>query len=193
METASKALNSDLNRSFALFAILMCIPFVLAGAAAAILFLVTLSSGTVTLSPFALLLLLPVILSTACLRTAAVLTCDLMLPRPLLQIDSAGILDRRLGCGLISWENVARIVSLDPQQAGCLVELHTPVHAKFTRMRAGALGIIWRLPPSTVYVAMQQAMGPRVSADELLSIARERGVSTSSRRISKITGRSIPA
>lgn len=193
METASKALNSDLNRLFALFVMLLCVPLLFAGAAAAILFMVMLSSGTVTANPVALLLLLPVILGIACMRIAAVLIGDLMLPGPLLQIDSAGIFDRRLQCGLISWKDVASIVSLDPQQAGCLVVLHKPVDAKFTRWRAGALGIIWRPPPSAVYVAMQQVMGPHVAADELLSMARGNGVSTSSRRISKITGRSIPA
>lgn len=192
MQTASKALNLDLNRPFALFAILLCVPIVFAGAGVAILFVMMLSAGTVTAGPVALVLLVPVILGGACAHVAAVAIGDLMLPRPILQINDAGILDRRLGCGVISWSNVASIVSLDPQQAGHLVEVHTPVHAKFTRMRAGALGIIWRLPPSTVYVAMQQAMGPHVAADVLLSIAREHGVSTSSRRISKITGRSIP-
>lgn len=192
METASNALNSDLNRPFALFAILMCLPAAFAGALAAILFVVMLFSGTVTADPVSLLLILPVTLGVACVRLASVLVNDLSLPSPLLRIDSAGILDRRLGCALIPWQNVSRIVSLDPQQSGFLVELNTPVHAKFTRMRAGALGVIWRLPPSTVYVAMQQAMGPHVAADDLLSIAQQHGVSTSSRRISKITGRSIP-
>ncbi|MCR6633461.1 hypothetical protein [Devosia sp.] len=192
MATVSKVLNSDLNRPFALFAILLCLPFALAGGAAAIFFVVMLFSGTVTAEPRSLLLLLPAILGGACVRLAGVLTRDLLLPSPLLQIDSAGILDRRLGCGLISWGNVSKIISLDPQQAGFLVEVHTPVNANFTRMRAGTLGIIWRLPPSTVYVAMQQAMGPHVATSDLLSIAREHGVPTSTLRISKITGRSIP-
>lgn len=193
VETAPKTLNSALNRPFVLFGIALCIPLVLLGAAAAIFFVVILSSGTVPESPVALLLLLLAIVGAACARIAAVSISDLMLPSPILQIDNAGILDRRLRCGLIPWENVARIVSLDPQQAGCLVELHNPVQAKFSRMRAGALGIIWRLPPSAVYVAMQQAMGPHVAFDELMSIAQEHGVAMSSRRISKITGRSVPA
>jgi hypothetical protein len=193
VENASRDLSSDLNRPVSIFGIACCISLIALGATATILFVVTLSSGAAMSIPVALLVLFSAGMAMACVRIASVSIGDLSLPRPILQIDNAGILDRRLGCGLISWDNVERIISLDPQQAGCIVEVKTPVHAKFSRMRAGALGVIWRLPHSSVYVAMQQAMGPHVGAKEILSIAREHGVSTSSRRISKLTGRSIPA
>lgn len=193
VENVSGKLTSDLNRPFALLGIALCIPLILLGAAAAVLLVVALSAGTMAENALALLLIVPAVLGFACVRVLAVTIGDLSLSRPLLEIDSLGILDRRLGCGLIPWENVARIISIDPQQAGFILELHTPVVAKFSRMRAGALGIVWRLPPSAVYVSMQQAMGPHVAAERLLSVARQHGVPASSRRIGKTTSRSIAA
>ncbi len=193
MESAPTKLTSDLNRPFAMFGIACCIPLIVVGAAATILLVGAIFSETAISVAIVLLVLFSAIIAIACARIALVSIGDLRLQRPLLQIDNAGILDRRLGCGLVAWDNVARIISLDPQQAGCLVELKTPVHAKFSRMRAGALGIIWRLPPSSVYIAMQEAMGPHVGAEEILSIARDHGVPTSSWKIGRMTGRSIRA
>jgi hypothetical protein len=187
----SGELRSDLKRPFALLSIALCLPIVLFGAAAAVILILLTSSGAFSFG--ALLILVPAVLALVCARILVVTISDLLLPSPLLRIDKEGIFDQRLGCGLIAWDNVARLTFLDPQQAGCLVELRTPVLAKFSRMRAGALGVIWRLPPSAVYIAMQEAVGPHIPFADIVSIAQQKGVPTATRRISKITGRLLDA
>ena len=190
MQGASRELSSDLNRPLVLLGIALCLPIVFLGAAAAILIVLSLSEA---LSFGVLLILVLPVLGLVCARIIVVAISDLLLPRPLLRIDREGIFDRRLGCGQIDWDNVTKLTSLDPHQAGCLVELRTPVRVNFSRMRAGTLGVIWRLPPSTAYIAMQQAMGPHIAFADIASIAQQKGVSTASRRISKITGRLLDA
>jgi hypothetical protein len=191
MQGASGELRSDLNRPFALFAIALCLPIIFLGAAAATILIVVIFSEGLSFGVL-LILVLPV-LGLVCARLLVVAVSDLLLPRPLLRIDEEGIFDRRLGCDLIAWDNVTRVTSLDPQQAGCLVELRTPVRAKFSRMRAGTIGVIWRLPPSAVYISMQKAMGPHIAFADIVSIAQQKGVPTAARRISKLTGRLLDA
>lgn len=101
---------------------------------------------------------------------------DLLLPRPLLVIDDEGILDRRLDCGIIAWSEIEAIHALHPIAAGLLIRLAHPKRAKFSPLRPGTLGVIWKLPPSTVYVSMQSALGPHIAIDDIEKIANTHGV-----------------
>lgn len=127
-------------------------------------------------------------------RVALVVRSDLMLPRPLLQIDDAGILDQRLGCGLIPWPNIAKITSLGPVYgpSSLLLKLRTPMDANFSRFRAGAFGLVCRVPKSKVLVAMHWRTGPQINADKVFAIAKQHGVVTAVWGMSVWTGRLIP-
>lgn len=127
-------------------------------------------------------------------RVALVVRSDLMLPRPLLQIDDAGILDQRLGCGLIPWSNIAKITSLGPVYgpASLLLKLRTPMDADFNRFRAGAFGAICRVSKSKVLIVMQGGVGPQINNDKVFAIAKQHGVVIAVWRPSLLTGRLIP-
>lgn len=193
MQVAPGTLTSNLNRPFALLRIALAILPIALGAISLFILLAGFLSGAPLEIPAFLLLTAMAVFGLGCARVVMVTVGDLLLPRPMLQVDSAGILDRRLGCGLIPWSNIASMVCLDPEQAGWLVLLHMPVRARFSRMRAGTLGVVWRLSASTVYVAMQAASGPHLAPAEIEAFARENNVPTSARRISRLTGRSLPA
>lgn len=153
MDDARPILRSDLNWFFALVGI------VCGGAMACLglftfVLLVLNAFSPAELTPAGLGGLLVMLSMSAvgfvCGRMAWLTGCDLMLSNLVLQIDDVGILDQRLGCGLIPWSNIAKITSLDPEQAGLLIKLRSPVDAEFSRLRAGALGAVCRLPKSTV-------------------------------------------
>lgn len=197
MDGERPILRSNLNWFFAVYflvgsAFLACLGLVSFFLLLNFILYPSMDPGSAALVSFALLFLS--IFGFVFGRAALVARSDLMLPRPLLQIDDVGILDQRLGCGLIPWSNIAKITSLGPAHgpSSLLLKLRTPMDADFSRFRVGALWLVCHVPKSKVLVAMHWRTGPQINADKVFAIAKQHGVVTAVWGVSVWTGRLIP-
>lgn len=87
---------------------------------------------------------------------------DLLLPRPVLVIDAASILDRRIADALIPWSEVTAATSLLGGHGGVVLELRSPLPTRLNPFRAGTFNFE-RPEPGVVHIPVRAMTVPAVT------------------------------
>ena len=113
-------------------------------------------------------------LGVVALTCSAICIADLLIERPVVVVDETGISDVRAADGMIPWESVRKVISLEIN-GGVLMELHHPRKTRINRFRVGTLGFIWKERPNDVYISLNWAIGPYLPHEVILALAARHG------------------